>query len=118
MSSSKLYPYEWFIVLLFVGTITLISLYSWVNSERESKKEYGDSVWLESSLITIKIDGAVRFPGDYQVRRGSKLEEVLSQASPLEEADLSQLKKKKITRSRQKFHVPTKKKRLRNIGSV
>lgn len=54
-----------------------------------------------SALIEVNIEGAVKYPGLYQVKKGTFVSEVLELAQPLEEANLKRIKlDSKITRRR------------------
>lgn len=47
---------------------------------------------LANPLLEIVIEGAVEFPGVYQVKKGSLIKEVLELAKPLPEANLKRIK--------------------------
>lgn len=115
---SKLYPYEWAVVLLFVGSLSLLSLYSWLNATTEMTYELGEEVWLKDPILVLTISGAVKTPGEYQLKRGTSIGDAVQKAEPLEEADLSRLRLEAPIRAKQKINVPFKKKKLRNIAAV
>ena len=105
----RLYPYEWAIVLLFCGSVSLLAAYSYVMAEYETPVELGEAGWVKSSLLTLSIAGAVSQPGDYQIERGSTVREALEMASPLAEADLSRINLDKKIIRKQRIYVPLKK---------
>lgn len=118
MPPSKLYPFEWGVVLVFVGSILALSIYSWAHSEVESVIETGQVAWICPPLVTITVSGAVKNPGDYQVNRGTTIEEAVKKAEPLIESDLSRLALKATIQKKRKIFVPYKKKKLRNIPTL
>lgn len=56
--------------------------------------------------IEVTVRGAVQKPGSYQVKRGATVEEVLSQAVPMSNADMRKIKRDKILRQGQIITVP------------
>lgn len=118
-SSAKLYPLEWLIVSIFCLILLSLTFYGWINRDQEYLPEYEPGTYSVTSLITVAIEGEVVTPGVYQVKRGTKIKDVIEMAVLKENGDISSIKVNTKVRSKQKIKIPakktsTKRKRLRN----
>jgi len=87
--------------LVVVGFFLLmISLNFWF-SEKEIIVDRKNPHEVQNPLIEIVVEGKVRNPGTYQVKKGTTVGEVIEMAEPREEAKVSRIKlDSKITRRR------------------
>jgi len=78
----------------------MISLNFWF-SEKEIIVDRKNPHEVQNPLIEIVVEGKVRNPGTYQVKKGTTVGEVIEMAEPREEAKISRIKlDSKITRRR------------------
>jgi len=68
----------------------------------------------EIQEIEVSIKGAVEKPGTYRVQQGTLLKELLQQAIPMENSNLSRLKLERPLRDGQAIHVPKKRQSRQN----
>ena len=87
--------------LVVVGFFVLmISLNFWF-SEKEIIVDRNQPHEVQNPLIEVVVEGKVRSPGTYQVKKGTTVGEVIKMAEPSEEAKISKVKvDSKITRRR------------------
>ncbi len=62
---------------------------------------------LNDQSIEITVKGAVRKPGDYKLKKGDVIQDALSLAEPLLEANLDKIKLESKLRQRQIINVPS-----------
>lgn len=93
--------YERIFAIGVVGFFTLlIGLNLWL-SETEPVIDSDHPHFLKKHLIEINVEGNVRNPGVYQVKKGTSVREVLEMAQPTENAKLERIKQdSKVTRRR------------------
>lgn len=87
--SSLFFPHEWLAVCLVLATVCGLTVFSW-NHYNESLPILVTERLLtkEEHTIQVTIEGAVSHPGAYSLPDQSSLGVLLSQAKPLQEADL------------------------------
>lgn len=62
----------------------------------------------ESELIKVDVGGAVWKPRVYEVRKGARVEDVLSLAMPRADADLDEINQAQVLRDGEKILIPRK----------
>jgi hypothetical protein len=85
-SNQRLPIHEWMAVVVIIFTFLLLTVISLLNYEKAITES--EPVNYSPPLIDITVEGAVKFPGTYQVEKGTPILEVLGQAEPLPNADL------------------------------
>jgi hypothetical protein len=84
--------YERLFALGVVGFfLFMIGLNSYL-SDGGLPKETGEPRFISNPLIEVNIEGKVKRPGTYQVRKGSSLRELVELAEPDEDANLKRMK--------------------------
>lgn len=75
------------------GTITVDSdLVFKIGSDADLPLQQGDIITVESSLITVRVSGEVKAPGDYTLKRGMRLPDLLAAAGdPTTAAKLTEI---------------------------
>jgi len=104
----KLPAHEWAIVLVIVTLVfVVVGVSLWNNREVVLKEIEGEKATIVSNKgRKILVEGAVKFPGEYDVAGDSKIGDVLTLAKPLEEADLTKLNLQTSIGRRHKIVVP------------
>lgn len=82
---------EFFLVLLFCGSILFICCYSVIRFQNSSAHLAGNGEAKENRVIEIFIKGAVYRPGHIRAQKGVCLRKILQKAKPTLEADLAGL---------------------------
>ncbi|QJG66641.1 hypothetical protein HGG64_02955 [Mycoplasma phocoeninasale] len=59
----------------------------------------------ETMYITVRIDGAVFYPGDYTLKLGSTLNDLLIKSKPKYGANLSNINRTEILKDNQKIYI-------------
>lgn len=106
--TERLPVHEWMAVVFIIGTLFLISSLTLLNDVSVDDVLTGEPHYLRNSLIEIKVEGAVRYPGTYRVVKGSPVREVLEQAEPLPEAYLNPKSFNGTVQKRRTIRVKTK----------
>jgi protein involved in polysaccharide export with SLBB domain len=107
--SSHLPIHEWLIVLLFC---ILLCVLGGLAYGHRSDSITGSTAYQQlqmSSILSIKVEGAVAKPGTYQLPIGSLLIDAVTLAEPLDEADLTILKTNRPLQEHQTLIIPQKK---------
>jgi hypothetical protein len=95
----QLPPHEWAAVIFIISIFLILTLNSLINGEKPL--EIDESATASEPLIEITLAGALKYPGTYQVEKGTPLIDAINQAEPLPNADLKKIKNtSQITRSR------------------
>lgn len=101
-----LYLREWGILFVFLGIILCLCLSSLASRSRPLPQS-DDFVQVKPlQTITVFVEGAVKYPGSYELEKGSSLESLLSKAVTLLEADLSKCHLEKKLRAHQRILIP------------
>lgn len=86
------------VIILFILFLAFLNLYL---DDGKLPKTQDAIVIVTSPLIEITVEGAVKKPGKYQVKKGTLVQEVLKLADPFDTANLKRIKlDSKITRRR------------------
>lgn len=85
-TTQRLPIHEWLAVVVIIFTFLLLTIISLSNYEKAITET--ELVAHSQPLIEITVEGAVKFPGTYQVEKGTPILEVINQAEPLPTADL------------------------------
>lgn len=88
----KLPTHEWIAILVILTIFFTICLTAIRSSDSLLPQSSDHPSILQDPYITINIFGEVEKPGEYQVKKGVVLREVLEQAKPLPAANLSRYK--------------------------
>lgn len=99
--------HEWLIVALILALMLCLTAITYMRNEDilpSTKAVHA----LVSQDIHISIQGAIAKPGDYTLKQGSTLGQLLDLVEPLPEADLSRQKRNKKLREGQHIYVPPK----------
>lgn len=89
-AKQRLPIHEWVAVVFIISIFILLTLISLINSEKPLQET--DFVSYSQPLIEITIEGAVKYPGVYQVEKGTPIIDAINQAEPYPTADLKKLK--------------------------
>ncbi len=106
---------EWvaiFVVLGFLGSLTLIEKYSRVSSRKIVAREHEAA----TRLLTIHLTGAVKKPGIYKCEPGSSLKNLLDSVGLIASANRKKISFKKILFTSQKIEIPEKKRVEKNFS--
>lgn len=99
--------HEWLIVVLLLGILTLLIIITWTHRE-PSFPQTTTPHFMTPQEIEVIVEGKVEKPGTYRLKKGTKLEELLTLCGPLPEADLDRLKLTKILKDGQKVKIVPK----------
>lgn len=105
----KLLPAEWLVVAFVIIVMTILSAVALFSDRRASNLSLENPHHLTAQDIEVFIDGAVELAGAFTFKKGATLQELLSLAKPLPQADLKKLKIKSKLRNGQRIQVPVKK---------
>ncbi len=101
---SKLFPHEWIIVSLLIITLCLLTYVSL--GRNVSLPPANTTAELTSDVVQVSISGAVANPGSFELKKGSKLKDLLALAEPITEADLSKIKPNARLKDGQTIKIP------------
>lgn len=99
--------HEWMIVCLIILLMFFLSFVTYMKSD-ESLPQLVKNKDLNFDKMRVFIQGAVKKPGEYTLKKNSLLAELLELAEPLPEADLRLLKRNKKIKDGQHLYVPLK----------
>ena len=104
---NKLYIHEWMAVIFFIALmfILTISTHSCSSDSTAQSKETTPH-YITNPNIEVFIEGEVEFPGRHEIKRGSKLKDLLLLVKPKPEADLSKIKLNALLRKGQAIKIP------------
>lgn len=100
--------YEWIVVL---SLILLMAVLTWITHQQwflDTPEALSQPLYTHEGKIYVFIEGAVEFPGSYQLDKGSTIENALALAKPTENADLKEMLLSKKMRDGQRIIVPKK----------
>ncbi|WP_068467006.1 SLBB domain-containing protein [Candidatus Protochlamydia phocaeensis] len=97
--------HEWLIICLLIMALILLSFLTLIKNKAELPPVHSVHE-LSSQTIQVSVKGAVARPGEYELKKGAKLKELLELCAPLSDADLSQLKPTGKLRDGQSIHIP------------
>ncbi|ACF07240.1 Uncharacterised protein [Metamycoplasma arthritidis] len=100
----------WGIAFTISSTI-LISSYFVINKLKSSKPN-------EKEFINVTINGAVYYPGEYSLKKGSIVNDLLKLAKLKANADLSKISKTNTLLDSQKFYIPFNKQKKFFISEI
>jgi hypothetical protein len=105
IQSPGLHAYEWITVIL------IVALMGWLTAITHFKSNALPEVldqphYIFNPEIEVWIEGAVKNPGKFKMKRGEKVEDLLERAQPTKEADLSQIRQKTKLKKGQKLNIP------------
>ncbi len=89
-TKERLPIHEWLAVVLIISTFLLLTIISLSNYEKPIIET--EDVIASQPLVEITIEGAVKFPGIYQVEKGTPILEAINLAEPLPSAKLNKIK--------------------------
>ncbi len=104
--STNLPWHEWLIISLFCSILAILAgmaLWRHPNNHYEKMPSLPEP---KVTVLQVKVEGAVANPGNYRLPLNATLKELLKQAHPLPQADLSQLKWRRKLRNGQTIYVP------------
>ena len=103
---NKLYIHEWMAVIFFIALMFVLTMATHsCNSDSIVSKETTSHAVINSN-IEVFIEGEVEFPGRHEIKKGSKLKDLLLLAKPRQEADLSKIKLNGLLRKGQTVKIP------------
>lgn len=105
----ELMVHEWVSVIMIVATIGMLAVNAYLTSPPLSD-QLGEPHYLLDPFIEVFVEGSVESPGSYQLLKGSTVGEVLKNAKPFPDADLSKINRSAKIRRNQVIRVPLKKK--------
>ena len=109
MTTTKLPFHEWIIITLFCAILLMLTgmaLARQTTKPSVHQFELFEEVPKEKVLVYIK--GAVKYDGQYELPNGSIMQDLLSEAEALPNADLSKVKLKSRLKDNQKITIPKK----------
>lgn len=101
--------HECFAAIAVIFALLAISIFSLHSAQK--KQHLGAPHYIVDQFIEVKIEGEVEFPGTFRVKRGTCVQDVIEQAKPLLEANMSRLKLTSKVRHGQTIKVKKGKKR-------
>lgn len=96
---------EWMVVLglvILMGTITFVSHAHWLTDQ---PVKYDTPHYLDDGKISVRVEGAVKSPGIYIVRKGSTVKDLIDIAKTADNADLNRMVLEKKVREGQTIKV-------------
>ncbi len=100
--TQRLPIHEWIAVVIIISVFLFLTIITISNYEPPLIET--NTVAISQPLVDVTIIGAVKFPGTYQIEKGSTIQTLLDMAEPLPNANLNSLnfdskitKKRKIT---------------------
>lgn len=107
---------EWVVIVVVVGLIASLVAISCLTTVRQGKRLSQSIEQIHKALvIEVEIEGAVEYPGIYYYPPGVQLKEVLKEACLTKEADRKAVDSKKVLLHSEKFLIPHKKNRKKNL---
>ena len=96
---TKLLPYEWASALFLLTLLFVLGVFGFLSRE-EALPIYEEPKESFENEITVQIQGAVQYPGNYIIKKNSKIKELLEKVMLRVDADLSKINlNKKITKN-------------------
>ncbi len=108
--SEKLLLREKIILFLAATLFATLALHTTLGILNNANKLVPQEHASEVIVFYIRVEGAIHFPGWYQVERGSTLGALMERVGPLPDADLSRLDLEAPITSARKVKVPARKK--------
>lgn len=104
---SKLYIQEWMAVIFFIALMFVLTIATHsCNSDSTVLFNEAGSHDISNPNIEVFVEGEVEYPGRYEVKRGSKLKDLLLLSKLKSGADLSKIKLNTLLRKGQTIKVP------------
>lgn len=103
--------HEWVLAWTLLAIISALSLFFFLNRESTFSEELVPPHYIVDNEIEVFIEGAVKKPGKYRIKRGSSVKELITLAIAREDADLSKVKERPLKRKNQKVKIPVRKKK-------
>lgn len=100
---------EWIAVVCFISVLATLTLITLTTETGTLPMTRDPPHYIVDPRIEVFVEGAVEKKGRLIVTRGMRVKEVLEQAKPLPEADLSKVKLESKVRRGQRIRVPVKK---------
>ena len=92
---------SFFIVGIFLVLVIFYGFYAFKEEEQNS---------ITHNVIIVKIDGAIKVPGTYEVSHTTKLEDLIFYAGGLKDsADIEKINKDEYLKSNSNYYIPFKK---------
>lgn len=92
------------LLISFIAFLVLLNLYL---DEKKLPETTAPAHYPNNPLIEVAVEGAVQYPGIYQIKKGSCVQEVLELAQPKEEANLKRFKRNTKIMRRRTIKVPS-----------
>lgn len=108
-ASSKLPVHEWMAAMALIILLAVLTAIVLFSNEKPLLKNTEEEHYVVSQEIEVKIEGAVQKTGSYRVKRGTLLGDVLKEAEPADDADLTRLKLDRPVRKGQVIKVRKRK---------
>lgn len=102
---NKLYTHEWLSVLAIAGLMGLLTLLSQINP---SNPDNDLPRFVINPQITVFVEGEVENPGRYELKRGSKVKDLMQQITLLPTADTRKVRPEAKLRDGQVIRVAKK----------
>lgn len=105
-SETRLNKDEWIVVLSLLGLLATLTFATHKHWFTDTPRQYSDSHVVYNSSICVKVEGEVEHPGFYTMKKGDRIEDVLSLAKPKKTADLKKVAFAKKIQDGQTLRVP------------
>lgn len=87
-NSSKIYPHEWWAIVVIASLMGILTLIAQTSLFRPLPSNDAPH-YIVDQTITVFVEGAVEFPGRYEFKKGAKMEELLEKVKPFPGANLN-----------------------------
>lgn len=105
--NENLNPYEWIVVLSLISLLATITYFTHKDWLKNPVLDNSKAHYVYERELSVKVEGAVEFPGTMRVLKGSTIEDVLTKARPKPEADLKKVFLEKKVRDGQIITIPS-----------
>lgn len=106
---TQLYPHEWLAIVSIASLMGILTLIAQTSLFRPLPSNQNPH-YIVDQTITVFVEGAVEFPGRYEFKKGTKMEELLEKIKPFPGANLKRYHSESKLRDGQvvRIKVPAK----------
>lgn len=109
MNRKTLRAREWFAVYFMLSLFMFLSLKALGGDYSRWPRLGGQPVPRPKVLVVINVKGEVKNPGKYHFPEGTSIRDVIAEAEPTQNADLTKIDLTKLVKKGQSITIPKKK---------
>lgn len=107
-TKSQIYIHEWLVIVFFISILIVLTFLSHSFHFKVKSDIQSPFIRLVDENVLVAIEGAVVAPGQYELKKGSTVEELLKLAGVKPDAELKKVKKSKVLRKGDLIKIPGK----------